>query len=314
MNKNLPPEQDRDKLNQLPKDELVEIIIRQAIAIEQLHKTIEELKLEIEKLRVSRDLDSKTSSKPPSTDLLKKPETHNQEKPALGEKPKRQPGGQPGHTGKTRKGFGRVDRHEILRPDQCSCCGRTEFRDYPVRVEIQQVAQLVERPIEIVEYQRHSCQCQHCGATESANWPVEIIPGQDLGLSLQAFLAWMGNYGHLPYEKQQEMLWELGQIEIGLGTLVATNERVQTAIEPSVSELSSWLKQTQPNIHVDETPWSVKGIKEWLWVVANSDFCLFTAADTRSRAELETILGAKYTGGSCAVLSDPAIAKSFSPQ
>ncbi|MBG1245638.1 hypothetical protein F8R90_32180 [Nostoc sp. NZL] len=29
--------------------------------------------------------------------------------------------------------------------------------------------------------------------------------------------------------------------------------------------------------------------------VANSDFCLFTAADTRSRAELETILGTKYT-------------------
>ena len=47
---------------------------------------------------------------------------------------------------------------------------------------------------------------------------------------------------------------------------------------------------------MDETPWSVKGVKEWLWVVANSDFCLFTAADTRSRAELETILGAKYTG------------------
>ncbi len=47
---------------------------------------------------------------------------------------------------------------------------------------------------------------------------------------------------------------------------------------------------------MDETPWSVKGIKEWLWVVANSDFCLFTAADTRSRSELETILGAKYTG------------------
>ncbi len=33
-----------------------------------------------------------------------------------------------------------------------------------------------------------------------------------------------------------------------------------------------------------------------MWVVANSDFCLFTAADTRSRSELETILGTKYTG------------------
>ena len=83
----------------------------------------------------------------------------------------------------------------------------------------------------------------------------------------------------MPYEKQQEMLWELGQIEIGVGTIVATNERITQAVEPSVSELSNWVKQTQPNVHVDETPWPVKGVKEWLWVVANSDFCLFTGRE-----------------------------------
>jgi transposase len=33
-----------------------------------------------------------------------------------------------------------------------------------------------------------------------------------------------------------------------------------------------------------------------LWVVANSEFCLFTAADTRSRAELSAILGTQYQG------------------
>lgn len=296
MNNNLPPQQDRERLNQLPKEELVETIMRQAIVIEQLQRTIEELKQEIERLRVSRDLDSKTSSKPPSSDLLKKPETQKQEETASEEKPKRRPGGQPGHTGKTRKGFGRVDRYEILRPDQCSCCGGSEFRDSPVQVEIHQVAQLVERPIEIVEYQRQTCQCQHCGAKETANWPVEMIPGQDLGVSLQALLAWMGNYGHLPYEKQQEMLWELGQIEIGVGTLVATNERVETAIAKSVSQLQDWVKIEQPNIHIDETPWAVKGIKEWLWVITNPQFCLFHAGDTRSRAELEAILGNKYHG------------------
>lgn len=296
MNKNLPPEQDRERLNQLQKEELVEIIIGQAKIIEQFQRIIKELKLEIETLCVCRDLDSKTSSKPPSSDLLKKPETQKQEETASKEKPKRKPGGQPGHTGKTRKGFGRVDRYEILRPNQCSCCGRSEFRDSPVRVETQVVAQLVERPIEIVEYQRQTCQCQHCGAKESANWPVEMIPGQDLGISLQAFLAWTGNYGHLPYEKQQEMLWELGQIEIGVGTLVATNERVETAIAKSVSQLQDWVKLSQPNIHIDETPWAVKGIKEWLWVITNPQFCLFHAGDTRSRAELQAILGNQYRG------------------
>lgn len=40
----------------------------------------------------------------------------------------------------------------------------------------------------------------------------------------------------------------------------------------------------------------VLGVKEWLWVVANQTFCLFHAADTRSRAELEQILSSEYRG------------------
>ncbi|BAY91235.1 MULTISPECIES: IS66 family transposase [unclassified Tolypothrix] len=296
MNQNLPQDLNRESLNQLSKQELVEIIIEQSKVIGELQKTVLELQQEIERLKVSRDLDSKTSSKPPSGDILKKSENKKAAPQEESNHPKRKPGGQPGHQGKTRKGFGRVDRCEILRPSDCVCCGQKAFAAVAVKVEKQSVAQLVERPIEIVEYQRHTCQCEYCGNIQTASWSQDIIPGQDLGISLQAFLGWANNYAHMPYEKQQEMLWELGQIEIGLGTLVTTNERIQTAIQPSITELSNWVKQTQPNIHVDETPWSVKGVKEWLWVVANSEFCLFTAADTRSRAELEAILGAKYTG------------------
>jgi transposase len=259
MNKDLPPELDRERLNQWTKEELVEMIIGQAIAINQLQATIEELKQEIEKLRVSRDIDSKTSSKPPSSDLLKKSEHKKTENQTPTDVSKRKPGGQLGHPGKTRIGFGRVDRYEILRPIRCSCCGQTEFSHEPVKVETQLVAQLVERPIEIVEYQRQTCPCLHCGTIQSADWSSGMIPGQDLGISLQAFLGWIGNYGHLPYEKQQEMLWELGKIEIGVGTLVTTNQRVETAIAKSVSQLSDWIKQEQPNVHVDETPWVVKG-------------------------------------------------------
>lgn len=78
-----------------------------------------------------------------------------------------------------------------------------------------------------------------------------MVPGQDLGIRLQAFLGWINNYGHLPYEKQQEMLWELGEIEIGVGTLVTTNQRIDNAVNKSVDELKDWIQQTQPNIHSD---------------------------------------------------------------
>ena len=296
MNHSLPRKIDRESLSQLFKEELVEIVIQQAIAISKLQATIQELKQEIEQLRVSRDLDSKTSSKPPSTDLLKKPEKNQPETELESDNQKRKPGGQPGHQGKTRKGFGRVDRFEILRPEHCTSCGHTAFATVAFKVERQQVAQLVERPIEIVEYQRQTCKCQHCGNLQTAGWSKDLVPGQDLGVRLQAFLGWINNYGHMPYEKQQEMLWELGQVKIGVGTLVTTNERLEKAIQPSIDEVRTWVKQTQPNIHVDETPWPVKGLKEWLWVIANTDFCLFQAADTRSRVELEAILGTEYRG------------------
>jgi Transposase IS66 family. len=296
MKNNLPPKLNSEILKQLATEKLVEMIVEQARAIEQLKSRVIELEQEIEKLKISRGLDSTTSSKPPSSALLKKSEKKLEAQIEFRETPKRKPGGQPGHPGKTRKGFGRVDRFEILRPQVCRCCGQGEFSGEPIKIDTQQVAHLVESPIEIVEYQRYTCICSECGETQTADWWPEIVPGQDIGIRLQAFLGWINNYGHLSYEKQQELLWELGKIVIGVGTLVATNERIESAVTQSIDLLKEWVKQTQPNIHADETPWVVKGVKEWLWIFANTDFALFHAADTRSRAELESILGSCYEG------------------
>jgi len=55
--------------------------------------------------------------------------------------------------------------------------------------------------------------------------PEDVVPGQDLGVSLQAMLGWMSHYGHLSYSKQQEWLREIGRIEVGIGTLQATTQR-----------------------------------------------------------------------------------------
>lgn len=271
-----------EELNQLSKEQLVEII--------------KALQAEIARLKQSLKLDSKTSSKPPSGDLLQKSEKKKQETQSDSGETKRKPGGQPGHEGKTRKGFGQVDRIEILHPQICPACGGTNFKSDKANVEVQQIAQLIAKPIEIVEYHRHRCQCANCGVSVSADWSDEIIPGQDLGVRLQAFIGWLGNYGHMPYGKIRELLYELGQINIGEGTLVATNQRVATSLHTPYEQLGEWVKTEQPNVHVDETPWTVKGVKEWLWVVANQNFCLFHAADTRSRAELEHILGREYRG------------------
>jgi transposase len=137
MNQSLPQDIDRESLNQLSKQELVEIIIEQSKVIGELQKIIYELHLEVERLKVSRDLDSKTSSKPPSGDILKKSENKKAPLEEEPNHPKRKPGGQPGHTGKTRKGFGQVDRCEILRPSDCVYCGKKAFATVAVKIEKQ---------------------------------------------------------------------------------------------------------------------------------------------------------------------------------
>jgi len=204
----------------------------------------------------------------------------------------RKPGGQPGHIGKTRKGFARVDRYEISTPDSCEHCGSRELSDI-IGYSKQQVACLVDRPIEVVEYQRAKCQCNECGAIVIGLASADIVPGQDLSIALQALLVWPCNYGHISYSKQQEFLGELGGIEIGIGPAQATNARVADSIKPAVEDLWKWAP-LQANVHVDETPWCVKGVKEWLWTATGKNFCLFHAADTRSRAELETMLGSEF--------------------
>ncbi|UNU23719.1 hypothetical protein [Microcoleus vaginatus] len=109
-------------------------------------------------------------------------------------------------TGKTRKGFGRVDRTEISSPEICLNCRSQELTEV-INIHRQQVASLVAKPIEVVEYQTQSCQCLECGAVVREEQALGIFPGQDLSVNLQALLVWLGNYGHISYAKLQELLW-----------------------------------------------------------------------------------------------------------
>jgi len=277
-------QKEKTEVEQLSQSELVEMVLG-------LQKIIEELQ---EKLAIAQGKSrttSQTSSKPPSTDLIQK-----SEKPTgkLEEEQKKKPGGQPGHKGTTRKGFGRVDRYEVIYPEVCRYCGSKELSE-AINHQKQQVASLVAKPIEVVEYQTQACKCLECGGIVRGSLPPGIVPGQDLNINLQSLLVWLGNYGHLSYAKQQELVWELGGVDIGSGTLQKTNQRVADAVETAVDDLWEWATH-RPNVHVDETPWCVMGVKEWLWTASGEGFCLFHAADTRGRVELEAMLGTSFAG------------------
>merc|ERR1712178_2957 len=105
---------------------------------------------EIEKLKEERDKlknrNSKNSSVPPSSDQLKKPSDKKKRKKGFKRGPKYD------HPGKTRNGFGHPDKIVPLELENCPVCGGSVERDEVVPEKVQQVAEVVDQPIEIREY------------------------------------------------------------------------------------------------------------------------------------------------------------------
>jgi len=96
--------------------------------------------------------------------------------------------------------------------------------------------------------------------------------------SLQSLLVWLGNYGHLSYEKQQELLQELGQIAVGTGTA-----KPPMGLSKVVVRYSGATRRMGENVAMCR--WTKRRswlrVKEWMWVVCGVGFFLFHAtADT----------------------------------
>jgi transposase len=283
------PLPERRSLLQRSPEMLVSIILAQQEMIEQLAE-------EVERLRNRTRSNGQTTSKPPSSDLPQRSEKSKNDTSVNKSPPRRKLGGQMENAGRTRRGFGQIDRYEVLHTEACCACGRRQFTNAPLRVNLHPVTQLSERPIEVVEDQQYTCQCQRCRVLGQGQLPEKmVVVGQSLRVSLQALLVWLGNYGHLSYEKQQELLLELGKIEVDTRKLQATNQRLSETVSDAAVGLSDWVKQ-QGHVHVDETPWLVKGVKEWTWLVASVEFVVFHPADTRGRCELEQMLGQSFSG------------------
>lgn len=89
---------DREQLNKLDKETLIELLLSALARIDELERVVASQAATIQQLQDQLSKNSSNSSKPPSSDGLKKPKTRS-----LRQKGKRPLGGQPGHKGNTLK-------------------------------------------------------------------------------------------------------------------------------------------------------------------------------------------------------------------
>lgn len=74
-------------------------------------------------------------------------------------------------------------------------------------MKVQQVAELVEQPIEIREYHRPLYQCPKCGWTGYSPMPWGVKEGFSYGGRLCSIVGWLGYGGNLTWRKQEYLAW-----------------------------------------------------------------------------------------------------------
>jgi transposase len=234
---------------------------------------------------------SSTSSKPPSSDIVKPP------KPTLpAPDEKRSPGGQPGHAPHFRDAFPpeQVSDTILHRLSTCPECGGVVHETGAAPRVIQQI-ELVPLTTTVEEHQSYSSWCPHCRKAFAAPLPERIAHGGLLGTQLTALVAYLKGACHASFSTIRKFFRDVLQIKISRGYLVEVIRKVTAALETSYQELLRLLPDEEV-VNVDETGHKLKRLRWWTWCFRAELYVLYHIDAHRSAEVLMTILGKEYAG------------------
>ena len=247
---------------------------------------------DLEHQLATRQQNSTTTSKPPSSDGL----AGRQRDRGHRSKSRRKAGGQPGHPGHSRPlvPLERVNEVIDLVPHACRHCAHTlEGRPIAGDPRRHQVTELPPIEAHIIEYRCHRRLCPACGQVTHAPLP-EDVAGQ-FGPQLTALIAYLTVVCRMPRLVVQRFLEGALQIPISLGSTQAAWEEASAAVAASYAELEAALPQ-EAVINADETGHRTNGDKRWLWAFVAQTFVFYRIATSRGADVLTTVLGQTFAG------------------
>lgn len=273
------------------REDLRELVIRALTVVEEQKKTIAEQTRRIEELEAKLRKDSGNSSKPPSSDAPWS-KRRRQRRPSSG----RKQGGQPGHEGTSRAQFdtSAVDQVVDHRATTCPCCGGSDLVAAdrpPVRHQVTDVPLL---PAEVVEHRRHRSRCRSCGAAVLAPLPPSV-PKSSFGPRLQALVAEATGVFRLSRRETTTLCKDAFGVDIAVGSVAAIERRMAHLLGPAHEEALAAARGSAV-LHVDETPWKLRGTLRWLWTATAGVVTAFRIDERRSFEALKRLIGEAYAG------------------
>lgn len=257
-------------------------IKEQNAMIEKLTKENKALAARVQSLENQIKTNSNNSSKPPSSDGLKK-KTKSLRKPS-GKKP----GGQPGHEGHTLEQVENPD--EIIEHiiDKCSKCGAS-LEDVPVERYIKrQVIDLPEIKVKVIEHRAEVKKCS-CGHINKAEFPEGITQPVQYGNKLKAASVYLNQYQFIPYDRQEEVFEDLFNHHISKGTLASINKTCYDSLKPVEDAIKEVLKNDVGAVHYDETGIFADKALKWLHVSSNEKYTYYQVHKKRGSEATDAI-------------------------
>ena len=263
------------------KAELVEAKAELNTTKEELEATAELLRIafeEIKTLKEKLNLNSKNSSKPPSSD--QKPDTPTKDRK------KRKP-----REGVSRSVFPleRINKRVDCTRDDCSHCGSQCIENLR-SPEILQQAELPEIRAIITEYLLHKYRCNGCGKQSTANLPTGV-PDSAFGPRLMGLFATLTGVLHVAKREAIQLMKDLYDVDIGLGSAPNIEERVSKALDSVYQRIRNLLMEGDFCKHFDETTWRDSGKRCYAWVASCSIAAFFKLHPNRSREAFEALIG-----------------------
>ncbi len=231
-------------------------------------------------------LNSKNSSKPPSSDPNRKKE--------LKELSERKPGGQHGHIGATLRPVSDPDRVKVIKVDR-SALPKGEYR--AVGYETRQIIDL-DISIFVTEWRAEILENQN-GKRFVAPFPKEVTRPVQYGIGVKVNAVYMSQYQLIPYNRIEDHFLDQMGIPVSAGTINNFNKDAFDRLE----FFDSWVKDqlaASTLIHSDETGINIGGTKLWLHNVSNDSFtCFYPHAKRGCEAIDEMGILPKYQGIIC---------------
>ena len=220
------------------------------------------LQWKVTELEARLAINSRNSSKPPSSDGLVKPKPQSLRK--RGERPT---GGQKGHKGPALKQVAEPDR--IVRhspPSHCEAC----YRPLP-EASVVESRQGFDRPplrFEVTEHRVLASRCA-CGQIGRGDFPAGISSLVPYGPAAMAAAVRLTHHHMMPVQRTAARMGNFFGLPMAEATVLAACEEARSRLQATVDSIGAALPLAEV-VHADETGLRVAGSLHWMHVLATA--------------------------------------------